>query len=59
MSELITVWEFRSVDGTQVVRSIRHMYCDDLSYVHEYQTIVYRGPSSGYFSQTQVKELSL
>jgi hypothetical protein len=46
--DYICVWEFRSVDGKQVVRSIRSAYPDDQSFAHEYQRIVYRGPRSGY-----------
>lgn len=44
----ITVWECRSVDGRQVVKVLRPCYPDDYRYSHEYQRIVYRGPSSGY-----------
>jgi hypothetical protein len=38
-----TVWEFRSVDGKQVVRVVRKAEPDDMRYQHEYQRIVYRG----------------
>jgi hypothetical protein len=38
-----TVWEFRSVDGKQVVRSLRRSEPMDQKYQHEYQRIVYRG----------------
>jgi hypothetical protein len=40
---MITVWEFRSVDGKQVVRAVRPLWPDDLKFVHEYQTIIFRG----------------
>jgi hypothetical protein len=43
----ITVWEFRSVDGKQVVRSQRPAHPDDHKYEHEYQRIIYRGPEGG------------
>ena len=46
----VCVWEFRSVDGTQVVRSIHTARQDDRKYQHEYQRIVYRGPETGYRS---------
>ena len=45
---MITVWEFVSVDGKQVVRAIRPCWPDDFKFQHEYQRIVYRGPRSGY-----------
>lgn len=35
-----TVWEFRSVDGRQVVRVARARQVDDFRYVHHYQRIV-------------------
>lgn len=38
-----TVWEFRSVDGKQVVRSLRRSEPLDEKYQHEYQRILYRG----------------
>jgi len=38
-----TVWEFRSVDGLQVVRVIRTSEHMEQRYQHEYQKIVYRG----------------
>jgi hypothetical protein len=44
----ITVWEFRSVDGKQVTRSIRPCYPDDTKFQHEYQRIVFRGPETEY-----------
>ena len=40
-----TVWEFRSVDGRQVVRSIRRSEMGEDRYQHSYQRIVYRGTS--------------
>lgn len=43
MKRLYSVWEFRSVDGKQVVRSVRVAYPDDGKYQHEYQRIVWRG----------------
>ena len=53
MNDMICVWEFRSVDGKQVVTSVRPAVVDDRRYEHEYQRIVYRGPRSGW---TQVNE---
>lgn len=44
----ITVWEFRSVDGKQVVQSVRAREPGDEKYQHEYQRIIYTGPESGY-----------
>lgn len=38
-----TVWEFRSVDGRQVVRVVRDARADDMQMQHEYQRVVYRG----------------
>lgn len=38
-----TVWEFKSVDGAQVVRVMRTAQPDDMRYQHEYQRVVYRG----------------
>ena len=38
-----TVWEFRSVDGKQVVRVVRPARGDDLRCQHEYQRVIYRG----------------
>ena len=38
-----TVWEFRSVDGKQVVRVVRPARADDMRTQHEYQRVVYRG----------------
>ena len=35
-----TVWEFRSVDGRQVVRVARARQVDDFRYVHHFQRIV-------------------
>ena len=53
MDRIIAVWEFRSVDGKQVVRGIRPAYPDDFQFQHEYQRIVYRGPASDYRSQRE------
>ena len=44
----ITVWEFRSVDGKQLVVSVRSCEPDDMSVQHEYQRVLYRGPKSAY-----------
>lgn len=38
-----TVWEFRSIDGKQVVRVVRPCWPDDLKFQHEYQKVLYRG----------------
>ena len=38
-----TVWEFRSVDGKQVVRVLRRSEPMEQRFQHEYQRIVYRG----------------
>lgn len=38
-----TVWEFRSVDGKQVVRSIRRSEPQEDRYQHDFQRIIYRG----------------
>lgn len=38
-----TVWEFRSVDGRQVVRVIRRSEPMETGTQHEYQRILYRG----------------
>lgn len=38
-----TIWEFRSVDGRQVVISVRWSEPDDMKYQHEYQKILWRG----------------
>lgn len=38
-----TTWEFKSVDGKQVVRRVDLARGDDFRYQHEYQKIVYRG----------------
>ena len=38
-----TVWEFRSVDGKQVVRVVRPARADDMKTQHEYQRVIYRG----------------
>lgn len=48
---MITVWEFRSVDGKQCVISIRPMEIDDYRYQHEFQLIIYRGDRSGYLGR--------
>ncbi len=40
---MFTVWEFRSVDGRQVVRALRISEPMDQKYEHYYQRIVYRG----------------
>ena len=40
---MFTVWEFRSIDGKQVVRRIRQSYPDDLIYQHDFQKIIWRG----------------
>lgn len=40
---MFTVWQFRSVDGKQVVRVLRRSEPGDMRYQHEYQRIVYRG----------------
>jgi hypothetical protein len=37
------VWEFRSVDGKQVVRVLRPARGDDLRTQHEYQRVIYTG----------------
>lgn len=37
------VWEFRSIDGKQIVRVVRPAHPDDLRYQHEYQRVIYRG----------------
>ena len=42
----ITVWEFRSIDGTQVVKVVRPSYPDDYKFQHEFQRILYRGPQA-------------
>ena len=46
--QLITVWEFRSVDGKQVVLKIYPARGSDKASQHEYQRVVYTGPRSGY-----------
>lgn len=38
-----TVWEFKSTDGRQVVRSIRRSEMGEDRYQHIYQRIIYRG----------------
>ena len=38
-----TVWEFRSVDERQIVRSIRRSETGEDRYQHHYQRIIYRG----------------
>jgi hypothetical protein len=43
MNDLITVWEFKSVDGKQTVVSIRPQHADDYKYQHQFQKILYRG----------------
>ena len=43
MVNMFAVWEFRSIDRKQVVRSIRRSEPMDDKYQHEYQRIVYRG----------------
>lgn len=40
---MITVWELKSVDGTQVVIKAFASRDDDYMYQHEYQRILYRG----------------
>jgi len=40
---MYTVWEFRSIDGKQVVRVIRRSEPDDMRVQHEYQRVIYRG----------------
>lgn len=40
---MITVWEFRSVDGLQIIRVEKPAYPDDRKFEHEYQRIIYRG----------------
>lgn len=47
MGAYVTLWEFRSVDGRQVVQSLRSAEPDDRKFEHEYQRIVYRGPRDG------------
>jgi len=48
MTDFVCVWEFRSVDGRQVVRVVRAAEPGDLKQEHAYQRIVYRGPAAGY-----------
>jgi hypothetical protein len=43
-SRWVCVWEFRSVDGKQVVQSVRTAYADDYQFQSDYQRIIYRGP---------------
>ena len=50
-----TVWEFRSIDGTQVVRALRHAHPDDLRYAHEYQRIIYRGSDPQEIARARAK----
>ena len=38
-----TVWEFRSVDGKQIVRAIRPTEPQEDRYQHDFQRILYRG----------------
>ena len=38
-----TVWEFRSIDGKQVVRSLRRSEPMEDRFTHEFQRILYRG----------------
>lgn len=45
---MITVWEFRSIDGKQVVLKILPARPDDRNYEHEYQRIIYRGSREKY-----------
>lgn len=45
---MITVWEFRSVDGKQVVVKVYPARPDDYRYQHEYQRIIYTGPRTGW-----------
>lgn len=40
---MFTVWEFRSIDGKQVVRRIRQAHPDDLFYQHNFQKVIWRG----------------
>lgn len=54
VDRLITVWEFRSVDGKQVVEAVRPAHIDDDKYQHEYQRILYTGPESGYFKKSHL-----
>lgn len=46
--EYVTIWEFRSVDGKQVVQKAHPQYPDDYSFEHEYQKIVFRGRRDEY-----------
>lgn len=38
-----TVWEFKSIDGKQVVRVIRRSEPMETCFQHEFQRILYRG----------------
>ena len=40
---MYTVWEFRSVDGTEVKRVLRTSQPGETAYEHYYQRILYRG----------------
>ena len=40
---MITVWEFKSVDGKQTKRVIRNSEPGEDRYQHEYQRIIYKG----------------
>ena len=40
---MVTVWEFKSVDGKQVKRVMRNSEPLDDKYQHAYQRILYRG----------------
>ena len=41
--DMWTVWEFKSVDGKQVVRKIKYSEPMEMNFQHEFQRIVYRG----------------
>lgn len=43
--EMFTVWEFKSVDGKQIVRRIRRSHPDDRYYDHYFQRIIWQGES--------------
>lgn len=51
-----TVWEFRSVDGKQVVRSIRRSEPQEDRYQHDFQRIIYRGFN---YKKAEAKPLNL